>query len=145
MASKNAMIVFIGLLAMAAIVPSKIAARDIFKAEGGIGNDIAAVEGYTPSPANAAEKSDSNVVLQGLAGDDNIQRNKISRVDRGAFGKFGDEGEDVREYFWRFELEEVVQDLGKTDDVLQKKKNMNIFVVVAMVVAIGCVLFVKVA
>ncbi|MED6159892.1 hypothetical protein PIB30_046482 [Stylosanthes scabra] len=68
-----------------------------------------------------------------------------TRVGRGAFGKFGDEGEDVREHFRRFELEEVVQDLGKRVAVLEKKKNMNIFVVVAMFVAIGCVFFVKVA
>ncbi|MED6155903.1 hypothetical protein PIB30_009678 [Stylosanthes scabra] len=62
-----------------------------------------------------------------------------------AAGRVGEQEQDVREQFGRIELEIMMHDLEERVAALEKKKFMNSFYVIAMLLASLCVYFVKAA
>ncbi|MED6143424.1 hypothetical protein PIB30_005998 [Stylosanthes scabra] len=62
-----------------------------------------------------------------------------------AAGRVGEQEQDVREHFGRIELEIVMHDLEERVAALEKKRFMSSFYVIAMLLVLLCVYFVKAA
>ncbi|MED6219178.1 hypothetical protein PIB30_033386 [Stylosanthes scabra] len=66
-----------------------------------------------------------------------------AKIANGATGKVGEQKQNVRKQFGKIELEILMHDLEKRVAVLKKKKYMNLFYVIAMLLVLLCVYLVK--